>query len=46
MTFVEIVDQALAMIHRQGHVAYRMPKRPFNLDEDALEDLKAELIDA
>jgi class 3 adenylate cyclase len=46
MTFEEIVDQALAMIHRQGHVAYRMPKRPFNLDEDALEDLKAELIDA
>ncbi len=46
MTFEEIVDQALAMLQRRGRVAYRMLKRQFNLDDDALEDLKAELIDA
>jgi class 3 adenylate cyclase/tetratricopeptide (TPR) repeat protein len=46
MTFEEIVDQALAMLQRRGRVAYRTLKRQFNLEEDALEDLKAELIDA
>jgi class 3 adenylate cyclase len=46
MTFEEIVDQALAMLQRRGRVAYRTLKRQFDLDEDALEDLKAELIDA
>ena len=46
MTFEEIVDQALAMLQRRGRVAYRTLKRQFTLDEDALEDLKAELIDA
>jgi class 3 adenylate cyclase len=46
MTFEEIVDQALAMLQRRGRVAYRTLKRQFNLDEDALEDLKAELVDA
>jgi class 3 adenylate cyclase/tetratricopeptide (TPR) repeat protein len=46
MTFEEIVDQALAMLQRRGRVAYRTLKRQFNLDEEALEDLKAELIDA
>jgi hypothetical protein len=46
MTFEEIVAQALAMLQRRGRMAYRMLKRQFNLDDDALEDLKAELIDA
>src|SRR5919106_3602928 len=46
MTFEEIVDQALAMLQRRGRVAYRTLKRQFQLDEDALEDLKTELIDA
>jgi hypothetical protein len=46
MTFEEIVDQALAMLQRRGRVAYRTLKRQFTLDEDALEDLKTELIDA
>src|SRR4029450_7731673 len=46
MTFEEIVDQALAMLQRRGRIAYRTLKRQFSLDEDALEDLKAELIDA
>jgi class 3 adenylate cyclase len=44
MTFEEIVDQALAMLQRRGRVAYRTLKRQFQLDEDALEDLKTEII--
>jgi class 3 adenylate cyclase/tetratricopeptide (TPR) repeat protein len=46
MTFEEIVDQALAMLQRRGRVAYRTLKRQFNLDDEALEDLKTELIKA
>src|ERR687896_1672544 len=46
MTFEEIVDQALAMLQRRGRVAYRTLKRQFNLDDDALDDLKVELIEA
>ena len=46
MTFEEILDQALALLQRRGRVAYRTLKRQFQLDDDALEDLKAELIDA
>jgi class 3 adenylate cyclase len=44
MTFEEIVDQALAMLQRRGRVTYRALKRQFQLDDDALEDLKAEII--
>jgi class 3 adenylate cyclase len=44
MSFEEIVDQALAMLQRRGRVTYRTLKRQFQLDDDALEDLKAEVI--
>jgi hypothetical protein len=33
------------MLQRRGRVGYRMLKRQFQLDEEALEDLKAELIE-
>ena len=46
MTFEEIVDQALAMLQRRGRVAYRTLRRQFQLDDEALEDLKTELIKA
>jgi hypothetical protein len=46
MTFEEILDHAMAMLQRRGRVAYRTLKRQFQLDEDALEDLKVELIEA
>src|SRR6266849_2217371 len=46
MTFEEIVDQALAMLQRRGRVAYRTLQRQFQLDDDALEDLKTEIIKA
>jgi class 3 adenylate cyclase len=44
MTFEEVLDQAIALLERRGRVTYRTLKRQFNLDEDALEDLKAEII--
>jgi hypothetical protein len=46
MTFEEIVDQAMAMLERRGRLTYRALKRQFNLDDDYLADLKAELIEA
>src|SRR6266404_397212 len=46
MTFEEILDQAIAMLQRRGRVAYRTLKRQFQLDDEALEDLKIELIDS
>ncbi|MGH8069467.1 MAG: adenylate/guanylate cyclase domain-containing protein, partial [Candidatus Entotheonellia bacterium] len=46
MTFEEIVDQAMAMLQRRGRVAYRTLKRQFNLDDEAFEDLKTEIIKA
>jgi class 3 adenylate cyclase/tetratricopeptide (TPR) repeat protein len=44
MTFEEILDQAMAMLQRRGRVTYRTLKRQFQLEDDALEDLKAEII--
>ena len=46
MTFEEILDAVLAMLQRRGRVTYRALKRQFTLDDDALEDLKAEIIEA
>jgi hypothetical protein len=46
MTFEEILDQAMAMLQRRGRIAYRTLKRQFQLDDEALEDLKTELIKA
>src|SRR2546426_12156301 len=44
MTFEELLDQAIALLQRRGRLTYRTLKRQFNLDDDYLEDLKAELI--
>ena len=44
MTFEEILDQAMAMLQRRGRLTYSTLKRQFQLDEDALNDLKDELI--
>src|SRR5262245_28959747 len=46
MTFDEILAQVLDLLQRQERVSYRALKRRFDLDDDYLEDLKAELIDA
>src|SRR5437667_7031130 len=46
MTFDEILTQVLALLRRDGRVSYRALKRRFDLDDDYLEDLKAEIIQA
>jgi len=46
MTFDEVLNQVLDLLQREGRVSYRALRRRFDLDEEYLEDLKAELIDA
>jgi hypothetical protein len=43
MTFEESLDQAMALLQRRGRVTYRLLKRQFQLDDDTLADLLAEL---
>jgi hypothetical protein len=38
MTCEEILNQAMALLQRQGRVSYRALKRQFDLDEAYLED--------
>jgi class 3 adenylate cyclase len=44
--FVAVVDQVIALLRQRGRVAYRTLKRQFQLDDEALDDLKIELIDS
>ena len=46
MNFYSAVDQAIALLRQRGRVTYRALKRQLDLDDDVLEDLKAELITA
>jgi len=46
MTFDEVLAQVLDLLQRQGRVSYRALKRRFDLDDEYLEDLKAEIIQA
>src|SRR5215831_4861716 len=46
MTFYEVLEQVLALLQQHGRVSYRAIKRQFALDDDYIEDLKAELIQA
>ena len=46
MKFSELVDQAIEFLRQRERVSYRALKREFDLDDESLEDLKAELIDA
>ena len=40
MTFEEVLDQAIALLQRRGRLTYRTLKRQFDLDDEALDDLK------
>jgi class 3 adenylate cyclase/tetratricopeptide (TPR) repeat protein len=44
MTFEEVLDQAIALLRRRGRVTYRTLQRQFQLDDEALKDLKDELL--
>ena len=46
MTFDEILTKVRELLQRNGRVSYRALKRRFDLDEEYLEDLKAEIIRA
>lgn len=36
----------IVLLQQEGRLSYRLLERRFNLDDDYLEDIKAELIDA
>src|SRR5437870_9324576 len=46
MTFDDILEQVITLLQRQGRVSYRALKLRFNLDDEYLDVLKEELIDA
>jgi len=46
MKFDEVLDQVRELLQSKSRVAYRALKRRFELDDEYLEDLKAELIKA
>jgi len=46
MNIIEVLDQVRELLRSKGRVTYRILKRQFGLDDEALEDVKAELIKA
>ena len=46
MKFSTLVEQVLELLQRQRRISYRALKREFDLDDEYLDDLKAEIIDA
>ncbi len=46
MTFDEVLEQVIQLLQREKRVSYRALKRRFELDDEYLEDLKAEIIKA
>ena len=46
MDFFEVLDQVVALLRTRGRVTYRALKLQFQLDNDQLEALKEELIEA
>ena len=45
MNFEEVLNQAIALLQRQGRVSYRALMRQFVLDDGYLQDLKVELVE-
>jgi class 3 adenylate cyclase len=46
MGFDEVLEQVLELLRREGRLSYRALKRRLFLDDEFLEDLKTEIIDA
>ena len=44
MDFYMVLDQVLALLRQRGRVSYRALKRQFQLDDETLADLTAELL--
>ena len=46
MTFKDVLAQVIDWLQQDKRITYRALKRQFDLDDEYLEDLKAELIQA
>jgi len=46
MTGEELLAEVMTLLRQEGRLSYRFLKRRFAIDDDYVEDLKAELIDA
>ena len=46
MDFYEVLDQVVALLRTRGRVTYRALKYQFQMDDEGLEALKEELIEA
>jgi class 3 adenylate cyclase len=46
MDFYDVLDQVVVLLKQRGRVTYRAIKRQFNIDDEFIDDLKAELIQA
>src|SRR5262245_64004016 len=46
MDYEELVAKVIELLHREKRVPYRVLKRRFELDDDYIEDLKIDLIEA
>ena len=46
MEFDEVLAQVIELLRREGRLSYRALKRRFSIDDEYLEDLKSEIIDA
>jgi hypothetical protein len=44
MDFYELVDQVVKLLRQRKRLTYRSLKRQFDLDDEALTDLKAEIL--
>src|SRR4051812_32788530 len=44
MEFYDVLNQALTLLEREKRVSYRALKRQFSIDDEYIEDLKAEII--
>jgi hypothetical protein len=45
MDCVAVVDQVMTLLRQRGRVTYRLLKRQFQLDDEAVEDRKIERVD-
>jgi TOMM system kinase/cyclase fusion protein len=46
MDFYEVLDQVIDLLRQHGRVTYRALKRQFDIDDEYLEDLRDEIIEA
>ncbi len=45
MSFIEVIDQVVALLRHRGRLSYRVLKREFGLDDEQFEEVKEDLIE-